>query len=81
MELQIKLFAALREQMGTGEISVPWTENMTELDVMSFLKNEFDGAAPLLERSLVVVNGEQVGPRVSIFPEDEVAVLPPVSGG
>jgi molybdopterin converting factor small subunit len=37
--------------------------------------------AAVLARSQVWVNGEAVDPLTSVGPHDEVAVLPPVSGG
>ena len=81
MQLRIKFFAALREILGTEEIRLDWSRGMTDQDVMNLLKQRFREIAPLLDHSLVAVNGEYTGPAHVLMPEDEVAALPPVSGG
>ena len=40
-----------------------------------------DGFADVLSRSRVWVNGEPAGTEDPVAPSDEVAILPPVSGG
>lgn len=81
MEITVHLFAALRERTGAEAVRLPWTEGMTCRDVKVFLKESFGSAGPLVECSLVAVNGEYASDRLILAPEDEVAVLPPVSGG
>lgn len=81
MEMKIKLFTSLREVAGKSEVSLPWKQGMTYPDILEELKRNFHGAASLLGCSLVAVNGVYASPDKILMPEDEIAVLPPVSGG
>ena len=81
MEIKINLFAALRDAAGMPEVKVAWKPGMTCNDVLELLKNNFQSMTPLLEHSLVAVNGSYAGFAKCLGPEDEIALLPPVSGG
>ena len=81
MQLRVRFFAALREIIGAEEIRLDWNKGMTNHDVMNLLKRRFHEIAPLLDHSLVAVNGEYMEPSHVLMPEDEVAILPPASGG
>lgn len=81
MQLKVYLFAALRDAAGSEEVSLPWKQGMTYLDILEELKINFQPMASLLECSFVAVNGRYAEPEQILIPEDEVVVLPPVSGG
>ena len=81
MKLTIKFFAALRDTIGAEEIAIDWRSQLSCGDVLTLLKGYFRGTEPLLSRSLIAVNGEHAGAERILSPEDEVAILPPVSGG
>ncbi len=81
MEIKIHLFAALRDAAGKTEVKLPWKQGMTSLDVVEQLKKNFCSTASLLESSFVAVNGNYAERSAVLGPEDEVAVLPPMSGG
>ena len=81
MEVKVKLFTALREGAGQEEVSFRWKQGMTHRDILDELKKMFQPLSPLLECSFVAVNGCYAEPGLVLMPEDEVAVLPPVSGG
>ena len=81
MEMKINLFAALRDGAGTGEIHLPWEQGITCRDILKKLKERFHPMTSLIEHSFVAVNGSYAEPETAIMPEDEIAVLPPVSGG
>jgi molybdopterin converting factor small subunit len=75
----LRLFAAAREAAGTGREVI---EGATVGDVLHTASARFgEGFAAVLARSRVWVNGEPAGPDVPVSDADEVAVLPPVSGG
>ena len=80
-KLNIKLFAALKDAAGRAEVSLAWRPGMTSRDVLEELRIHFLSMASLLPHSLVAVNGDHAEPARILMPEDEVAVLPPVSGG
>ena len=81
MEIKVNLFAALKEGAGKSEIRLPWQKGINCRDILEELKKRFDTLSGLLEHSLVAVNGNYAEPGMMLMPEDEVAVLPPVSGG
>jgi len=75
----LRLFAAAREAAGTGCDVV---EGTTVGEVLAEARRRYgEGFAAVLERSRVWRNGEPVGGEEPVGPDDEVAVLPPVSGG
>ena len=81
MNIKVNLFAALKDAAGAAEISLPWRQGMTCRDILLELKSSLAPAAFLVERSFVAVNGNYAEPEKYAMPEDEIAVLPPVSGG
>lgn len=50
-------------------------------DVVARLGTQFEFLTPTLRRCLIAVNGEHAAGDASLSEGDEVAVLPPVSGG
>ena len=76
---QLRLFASAREAAGTAHDTVP---GATVDDVLSAAVARFGGDfARVLKTCRVWMNGEQVSGSTPVTDRDEVAVLPPVSGG
>lgn len=76
---QLRLFASAREAAGTAHDVVPGT---TVDEVLSAAVSRFGSDfARVLETCRVWMNGEQVIGSTPVTDLDEVAVLPPVSGG
>jgi molybdopterin synthase sulfur carrier subunit len=73
------LFAAAREAAGTGRERVQAGTVGQALEAACARYGE--QFAAVLERSRVWVNGEPAEPDRTLNEGDEVAVLPPVSGG
>ncbi len=81
MRVQVRLFAAYREIVGTGELT--WTaESGTTLGgfVDTFL-HRHPRLAPHRGSMLLAVNQAFADPSTVLQEGDEVALLPPVSGG
>ncbi|HLT16861.1 MAG TPA: MoaD/ThiS family protein [Acidimicrobiales bacterium] len=75
----LRLFAGAREAAGTASAEVP---GATVAEVLDAARERFGPAfAATLERCQVWRNGEPSRPTDPVGPDDEVAVLPPVSGG
>lgn len=75
----LRLFAAAREAAGTGRDEV---DGATVAEVLAAARARYgDTFAAVLSSSKVWVNGEPAGEDAAVQPGDEVAVLPPVSGG
>jgi len=75
----MRLFAAAREAAGVSKEIVHGATVADVLDEAVALWGE--GFAAVLATSKVWVNGEEVPLDHRVGDEDEVAVLPPVSGG
>jgi len=75
----LRLFAAARDAAGTGRDDVAGT---TVAEVLAAATARYGSEfAAILERSKVWCNGEPAEPTDAVGDGDEVAVLPPVSGG
>ena len=75
----VRLFAAARVAAGTGRDEVP---GGTVADVLAESVSRYgQGFADVLAGCRVWVNGEAAETGDAIGPNDELAVLPPVSGG
>jgi molybdopterin converting factor subunit 1 len=80
MSVRVLLFAQLRERAGgRGESLRTLPEGADVHTLMQTLSTEVDSA--LLARSAVAVNREYVARTHVLREGDEVAILPPVSGG
>lgn len=76
---RVRLFASLRELAGASSLEMEATNVGSVLDQLSSrLGPEFDR---IMASGSVVVNGERSDRDRVVDPEDEVALLPPVSGG
>lgn len=81
MRIAVKLFAAARELAGGGEIVVDVPPGADVGELRAALAEQAPGLAPLAARSLVAVNAEYAGDGTLVSEGDELALIPPVSGG
>jgi molybdopterin synthase catalytic subunit/molybdopterin converting factor small subunit len=76
VHVRVRLFAALRERAGSGSVDVELPEGALLGDVWPVL-----GLGDEPEGLLYAVNREYAPPETRLSMDDEVAVIPPVSGG
>ncbi|MDT8306919.1 MAG: molybdenum cofactor biosynthesis protein MoaE [Anaerolineae bacterium] len=81
MELDVRLFATLKERAGQQHVRVHLDEPAHVAHLLSVLATQFPALAPALDTALVAVNREFAFPDNPLHPGDEVALFPPVSGG
>jgi molybdopterin converting factor subunit 1 len=79
--LTVLLFAKLRDAAGSEAVAVELPAGATVADLRRRLADSYPGLAGLLERSAVAVNHDFADSTRPLRPGDEVAVIPPVSGG
>ncbi len=81
MDVRVRLFAVQREQAGTREVRLSLADGALVEDAWDALVE----AHPVLASGRGSVrfarNGEYADPTTPLAPGDEVAVIPPVSGG
>ena len=82
MTVSVRLFAILRERAGRDSVEIELPEGATVGDAFARLA-ETPGLAELVERMplRMAVNREYAGEATRIAPGDELAVIPPISGG
>jgi molybdopterin synthase catalytic subunit len=74
MQIRVRLFAALRERAGTAELELP--EGATVAQALARLGHVLDGVG-----AVMAVNRRYVDAETALREGDEVALIPPVSGG
>jgi molybdopterin synthase catalytic subunit len=80
MKLDVRLFAGLRELVGEPTLAVDLPEDGTVADLLRALERTPLGGMP--DRAFIVaVNRTYATPRHPVRAGDEVALVPPVSGG
>lgn len=83
MMLQVRLFAVLRERAGHDTLEIELAEGATVAEAMRALAAESEPLAAALEAMPVVmaVNRSYAGAETRLAAGDELALIPPVSGG
>ena len=81
MKVTIKLFARMRELVGTNSLKRDVATNATVADIIDSLYAEFPKLAQVAPRTIISVNKEFADLKTPLSEGDEVAFFPPVSGG
>ena len=81
MRITVKLFARLRDLAGTGELIREVSQPATVQDVWHELTAEMPSLREYERTISVAVNAEYARMAAAVHDGDEVAFLPPVSGG
>ena len=81
MKIRVRLFASFREAAGSGTLAWDAPEGATVSEVVAALRETYPGLGPAAERALLAVNQEYVGGDLTLHDGDELALIPPVSGG
>lgn len=84
MRVDVRFFASLREAAGTGSMTLELPERAGFDDLMSALGGQLESAAVSALRAenvRLARNQELVVPPFELSNGDELAFLPPVTGG
>jgi molybdopterin synthase catalytic subunit len=81
LSLTVLLFAAARDLAGAESATVELPSDATAGQLRAALARDFPALAALLAKSAVAVNHDFADDDRVLTPGDEVAVIPPVSGG
>ena len=79
--IRVLLFGAAADRAGTREVELPADEGATLGELWQLLADRHPELVPMRDTLAFAVNGEYARMDAGISPGDEVAVLPPVSGG
>ena len=81
MRVRVRFFATLRERAGASEIERVLDRPSTVAELWELLCTEHPKLAGFGGRIAFAVNQEYVDSKMTLQDNDEVAFIPPVSGG
>jgi molybdopterin synthase catalytic subunit len=81
MRVTVKLFAVLRERAGTGEITLDLPPGATAATAAAALGEQTPALEKFLGQVAYAVNRSYVPATEPLCDGDELAIIPPVSGG
>jgi molybdopterin converting factor subunit 1 len=81
MQIQVRLFATLRQLAGWPKQQLQLPESATVADALAELDRLYPHLTVTKRTIYVAVNQEYARPTQALQEGDEVAIFPPVSGG
>ena len=81
MDVRVLFFASIREIVGKNSIEIKLNEGATIKDLRNELSKQFPELGRVEKKLAVAVNEEYVVDDAPLVNGDEVALIPPVSGG
>ena len=81
MEVQVRLFASLREAAGTDRVTISLDNGATVKDLVARLHEQIPELKGVAGAIYAAVNDRYVSPDTPLQEGDQVALFPPVSGG
>ena len=81
MKIRVRLFAIQRELAGTREVLLELADGAVVEDAWTAVSARFPGLAPGRPSVRFARNGDYAEPTTTLLDGDEVAFIPPVSGG
>lgn len=81
MRVRVRLFATLREIVGSRQLTWSAEEGLTAAGLVDQLSAKYPRLAAHRATMLVAVNESFAPPERALKEDDEVALMPPVSGG
>ncbi len=81
MQVRVLFFGVLKDLAGQAADSLSLPEPATLRDLLNHYEARIPGLRTLSSSIAMSINQQYAGPEARLQPEDEVALLPPVSGG
>lgn len=81
LTLRIRLFAGLKDRLGRAEVELVVPAPAQARDLKTAMAAQHPELAALVQAARVAVDQAFVGPDYPLAPGQEIALLPPVSGG
>lgn len=81
MKIRVLLFAVLAQKIGASELSLPMPAGATAGEAVAELGRRHPAIAEMAGRLALAVGLEYVRPGHVLKDGDELALIPPVSGG
>lgn len=81
MNVRVRLFASFREAVGSSTLAWDAPDGARVSEVVAALRDTYPALGPAVGQAMLAVNQEYVGPDLTLRDGDELALIPPVSGG
>ena len=81
MRVRVLFFGILKDVVGKALDGIELPDDASVRDVLARYETQFPKLKEFLPSLAVAVNQQYAGPDTKLKPDDEVALLPPVSGG
>lgn len=81
MKLQVQVFGVLAQRIGTGVVEVTLPVDASVAMLLAALAQQHESIAAMRDKLAVAVNLEYAKAGDVLREGDEVAIIPPVSGG
>jgi molybdopterin converting factor subunit 1 len=81
MRIKLLFFGRAKELSGTGEVALELPKGTTTTDLMGIIARDYPKTEPVLPSVVLAVNQEYTEGTVALSNGDEVACIPPISGG
>ncbi len=81
MNVQVKLFAVASQVTGQEVVDVPLPDDAVVADLRDSISQHYPALAALMPHIMIAVNAEYAADDTRIRANDEIACIPPVSGG
>lgn len=81
MRITVRFFAILKDRAGVDSTRLELTDGSRISDAMKLLETQFASIKPQLARAAVAINRNYEKTDSILQDGDELALLPPVSGG
>lgn len=81
MTIRVLLFANLARELGRQQLTLTLSDNATAAEALDALATQYPKMAPVREQLALAVNMGYVKHDHVLRENDELALIPPVSGG
>mmetsp|Transcript_22641 Transcript_22641/g.37856 ORF Transcript_22641/g.37856 Transcript_22641/m.37856 type:complete len:82 (+) Transcript_22641:314-559(+) len=81
MKLNVLFFAKAREIVGQPRIELVLADDADTTSMLSAVMEQFPQLAAMLDKIVIAVNQEYLQGTMALKDGDEIAFIPPISGG
>jgi molybdopterin synthase catalytic subunit len=81
MKIRVKLFAILREKAGTDDLILELPPGSVVATASAMIAEKYPQLEKWIARTGYAVNREYANATILLHDDDELAMIPPVSGG
>ncbi len=81
MKINVKLFAILKDKAEVSQLDLNLPEGKSVVDAVELVVEQYPSLKPFISKIAFALNEEYVSISTRLHDGDELAFIPPVSGG